>query len=262
MNKTDITVIITIWKRDYLSEQLDSLLNQTVRPESIIIIQNEHHRNAQDIVDKYKILFPKIFLVVSDYNFKYFFRFSLAILVKSTYTFLIDDDVIPGNKWLETCIEKCEKYGSVISCSGRIIPKLDFRLEDWEKFDTQDLPKYFIGNYNINPEITYNYCNEDTIVDYGCNSYFLKTEWIKYFWEIWPYSFESGEDIHLSASLKIVAGIETYVPKQESDEMSGNLKKKYGSDMVASWTKPNFVSIREAIFIHLINTKYWKPLSW
>jgi hypothetical protein len=262
MQKTDITVIITIWKRNYLEEQLESLLQQTLLPVNVFVLQNERHQDVEEIISRYKQHFTNLALVRSDHNFKYFFRFSIAALSETTYTFLIDDDVIPGKKWLETCVEKCKQYNAVIACSGRVIPAADYRMEDWEKFDEAVLPGYFIGNYNTDQTITYNFCEKDTMVDYGCNSYFFKTAWIRHFWSVWPCTYASGEDIHLSASLKIAAGINTYVPAQLNEETSGNLRKAYGTDAVASWVQPGFVSIRESIFRHLIDEKSWTPILW
>lgn len=262
MENTDITVIITIWKRDYLEEQLESLLRQTLLPTSIRVLQNERHRDVEEIIGRYKDRFPNLALVRSDFNFKYFFRFCIATLSDTTYTFLVDDDVIPGTSWLETCVEKCNRYNAVIACSGRIIPNADYRMEEWEKFDPNVLPDYFIGNYNTDQSLTYNFCAKDKQVDYGCNSYFFKTEWIRHFWSVWPYTYASGEDIHLSASLKIVSGIDTYVPAQLSEETSGNLRKAYGTDAVASWVQPGFVSIRESIFRYLIEKENWTPILW
>jgi hypothetical protein len=62
--------------------------------------------------------------------------------------------------------------------------------------------------------------------------------------------------------LKIAAGINTYVPAQLNEETSGNLRKAYGTDAVASWVQPGFVSIRESIFRHLIDEKSWTPILW
>ncbi len=261
MKKT-IAVIITIWKRNHLLEQLDSILNQSVKPEEILIIQNENYVQIDDIILKFSLEFPRINLVKSNHNLKYFFRFSIASLIETDYIFLIDDDIIPGKKWLEICLNKSKKYNAIISCSGRVLPNNDYRLEDWERIPESERTSLFVGDYNNDESCNINFCKKDTIVDYGCNSYFIKSEWMQYFWAIWPITFLSGEDIHLSVSAKLGNDILTLVPKQIEPENCGNLKKKYGTDNFASWKRSDFVPIREKVFKNFIDKRGWKPILW
>ncbi|MBY5959204.1 glycosyltransferase family 2 protein [Membranicola marinus] len=249
MNDT-ITIIISVWKREYLDEQLQSLVHQTIRPQEIWILQDKYHIDISSTVNKYKEIFPDIHLVHSDINFKYFWRFSLCIYVKTKYTLIIDDDVIPSPTWLDTCLKKCKEYNAVISCTGRII-------KPFHEGEVRDL--YFIGD--VHPDHKYNFQEDDTMVDYGCNSFFFKTGWIKDFWHIWPSSFASGEDMHLSSSLKILRSIPTVVPQQLSKNGTGNLNKYYSRDQFSSWRAADFRLIRESIVDYLL-VKGWKPLMW
>lgn len=257
MKKESVTVIITVWKRDYLEEQLQSLVNQSHRPEAIWIIQNENHITIQPVIDKFRRVFPDIFVIHSDFNFKFFGRFSLCSHAASEYILVIDDDVIPSCGWLSVCTQKCGEYDSIISCTGRLIPPGSFRPEEWKE---DEMKKYCIGD-NFNEDDS-NYVPQDTWVDYGCNSYFFRTAWIRHFWEAWPYTFLSGEDIHLSASLMTLRSIPTLVPQQISGDTSGNLKKYYSQDDLSSWRKPGFIDIRESIFEHFIKERNWKPILW
>lgn len=252
-----VTIVITTWQRKYLKEQLESLLNQTVFPEQIWIIQNENHLDLVPVIKKYSSCFPSLFHIKSDLNFKYFGRFSFATHVKTDYVWLLDDDVIPGMKWFQVCYEKCSTLNAIIGPSGRILPKDNFLPEKYNGLDNE---KYFIGDSN--EMVDMNYCAKDTVVDYACNSYFLKSAWLKDFWSVWPSTFNSGEDIHLSASLKIRKNINTIVPAQLVNETSGNLKKAYSCDKHSSWRKPDFYEIREGVFRHFIQELGWKPVLW
>lgn len=262
MKNIDITVIITVWKRPYLDRQLRSLTKQSMPPKYIWIIHNENHIDIKATIDKYSDYFPNIKVIDSDLNLKYFGRFSLCYHVKTTYTLIIDDDVIPSLKWLQICIETCNKYNAVISCTGRILRPNNYRPEELQPGDILEEvgKKYFIGDcYN---DLSYNFSPNDTQVDYGCNSYFLKTKWIKYFWSFWPATFDSGEDIHLSAALMIAKSIPTYVPQQLSLETTGNLKKDYSADQYSSWLKRDFIDIRQSVFQYFIKEKKWCPMLW
>jgi GT2 family glycosyltransferase len=255
--RASVTVIITIWKRQYLREQLDALLEQTVLPEEIWIIHYESHVDIRSVVDEYLPVFPAIFVIQSDLNLKYFGRFSIAKHVNSEFVWLLDDDVIPGKSWLERSCKKCRELNAVISCTGRIVPKDDFLPELGR---SGDLRKYFVGDcYN---DEGMNYCPADTQVDFACNSYFIQSGWITDFWAIWPSTFLSGEDIHLSASLKVTKNINTVVLEQSSVETSGNLKKDYSRDEHSSWIKPGFVEVRETILRHMIGNCGWRPILW
>jgi hypothetical protein len=189
----------------------------------------------------------------------YFGRFSLGLLIKTPYLFIVDDDVIPSGNWLEKCLELCNKYDAIISSAGRIIPVDDYRPENF-KYPGY-LLKHFYGD-GENPQLSSNQCNADTSVDFGCNSWFLKTAWLRYFWSVKPFSFNIGEDIHLSASCKTKGGIQTMCPKQDVTDVCGNLKRHYGNDYLASWRKDGFIPEREKVLRYWIDDCGWKPKQW
>lgn len=257
METSSITVIITVWKRQYLAQQLESLIKQSLKPGYIWIIQNERHIDVRSVVERFQQDFPTIFIINSDFNLKYFGRFSLCSHVETEYTLIIDDDVIPSGDWLKICVEKLTQYNSIVSCTGRIIPKANYRPEEWKN---EERKAYFIGDNQSDDEC--NFLPKDTRVDYGCNSYFFRTEWIKHFWSIWPTTFQSGEDIHLSATMMITSAISTIVPAQPTPELSGNLKKRYSLDPVSSWRDTEFINIRQKVFEFFIQEKKWNPILW
>jgi hypothetical protein len=252
--RADVTVILNVWKRQYLKEQLDTLSKQTGRYVQVFVIQCGNHVN----IDKDVKGFPDLHRIHSTADLKYFFRFSLASYITTKYTWIIDDDVIPSPQWTEACIEMCESTNSIVSSSGRIIPVNDY-LPESPKYDGY-IPKYFVGDGDNN--LSYNYCEADTVVDFGCNSWFLKTDWIRHFWAINPYTLSTGEDIHLGATSKIGGGISTIVPKQTSPGLCGNLRKRYGFDQFASWKRESFLSEREKVLRYLVEDKGWLPKLW
>jgi len=257
MKPEGITIIITVWKRGYLDQQLSSLIAQTVQPEQIWIIQNEQHIDIEPVVRKHRKVFPALSVIHSEKNLKYFGRFSICYHVETPYVLLIDDDVIPAPNWLQTCLVTSKAYKAIVSCTGRIVRPFNYRTEECSP-KTKEV--YFIGDNQT--QDTFNYINQDTQVDYGCNSYFFKTEWIKYFWSVSPVTLQSGEDIHLSASLMISEGIKTIVPQQLTEATSGNQRKLYSQDMVSSWRQSNFIDVRETVFRYLIQERHWQPMLW
>lgn len=247
-----VTVILNLWKRNHLDEQLHHLSIQTLKPFEVWIIQYEGFFEVKHVIKRYESKLQIHYFSISK-NLKYFGRFSIANLSKSEYVWILDDDIIPGSKWLEHCIQKIKTYNSIVACSGRIIPKQSYEPE--AKVD----PNYFIGDCS---DHTSNYLEKDTVVDFGIQSYLIKQSWLKPFWKHYPITFESGEDIHLAGSLKIDMDIGAIVPEQTCAEICGNLKLSYGIDDHASWRNRNFLELRKKCLHYLIDDLKWKPLLW
>jgi len=250
-----VTVILTMWKRKHIEEQLKALQLQTYKPDAIWI-----YHCCSFIKPKFKLIqkYDNVKYQYNSNNLGYFGRFSLGLHAKTPYLYIIDDDVIPSNNWIANCIDLCSSNNAIISSSGRIIPFNDYQPEVIK--DNNYLSRFFVGD-NDNESIT-NTCDRDTVIDFGCNSWFFKTEWLNYFWSINPYTFDTGEDIHLSASCLLKGGIATICPRQEESDLCGNLKKYYGFDNLASWRDGQFITKRENLLKYLIDECGWKPVKW
>jgi hypothetical protein len=242
-----ITIIIAVWKGEYLDQQLKSLVEQSVMPTCIWVLQHGHDLDVRAVVGCYSVEFPFIYVIHSGFNLARFGRFSLCSHVETEYILVIDDDVVPSRSWLEICLEKCRKYNAVISCTGRIVRPQHFRPGEHGD-DTQ--AKY-----------EYNYQPEDRQVDYGCKSYFIRAEWMRYFWSVWPITLLSGEDIHLSASLSVSKSIRTFVPQQLSEYTSGNLLGNYCQNELLPCRRTDLQGMRQIVFDFFIKEKKWRLLS-
>ena len=215
-----ITAILNVYRRPELLEQQVYLLqNQTVPPKHIWIWQN----NAPE---KIKIKRPKgTILVNSSFNFLYHGRFALALLAQAytEYVAVFDDDIMPGKKWLENCLTCLQQQpGLYVATGNRLLS---------QEYEGQKRPWYgWRGPHDGIKE-----------VDYGGHCWFLKTEWLPYFWGEKPISLENAEDIQLSFALQKNGGIHTYAPPHQDDdiEMWGNtVGWKYGKTRVASQKNP------------------------
>lgn len=255
----NISVILTIWKRDHLEEQIEALLNQSIEPSEIWVYHCCRYQPINTwLIQKY----PKINYQFNSADLGYFGRFSLGLCIKNPYLLIIDDDVIPSKDWIEMCLNKCKKYTSIISPIGRRILRNDYFPELLHKegiFQNQKFENSFIGN-SMNKN--FSYCFEDTFIDFGCNSWFFKTEWLKYFWGLQPLTLKTGEDIHFSAACKILGDINTICPRQDHLEITGNLKMNYGFDENASFRNTDFIEDRNKILHYLIDDCDWKPILW
>ncbi|KAA6438907.1 glycosyltransferase [Dyadobacter flavalbus] len=253
-NQANVTVILTVWKRNHLREQIEALLSQSTPPAHIWVIQCMQHLSIKHILKDY----PQVKYFQSDEDLKYFSRFSIGIHVRSEFTWILDDDIIPSAIWIEKCISTCRKYNAIVSSNGRIIPKDDFYPEKVKGIGYTS--SYFIGDSVHRDSV--NRCDADTVIDFPCSSYFFKTEWLRYFWGIWPLTLETAEDIHFAASCRILGNIPVVVPRQQTKFDSGNIRPDYSLDEHASWMRGGFAEARSEVIKYFVVEKGWKPLLW
>lgn len=217
-----VTVILTVWKRDYLEEQLLALLRQTVCPYQIWIQQSLHYVDISRIVKKYC---DKVYYFCWEENPGVFGRFESVMQVKTPYVCILDDDVIPGDRYMENALKACKRLNAIISPHGRLLSPDTYRTE------------LFVGD---GYEFQHSFCLNDTEVDFGNNAWFFKREWISYFLLEAPLYRNNGEDIHLSAMCRVFGGIPTYVCRQIVPVESGSVKRTYSMDQYALHQMPMF----------------------
>ena len=95
-----ITAILTVYKRaEFLQAQIDALRAQTVPPNEIWVWCNSSDELIPDVsasVDR---------VIISNSNWKFWGRFSLANMARTTHVCLFDDDILPQPQWLESCLD-------------------------------------------------------------------------------------------------------------------------------------------------------------
>lgn len=197
----EITCILNLYRRpDVLQEQIDSLKSQTIPPKEIWVWKNYHEDNKN--FDKSKIKGVDKW-IESSFNFKYYGRFSVALLAETEYVHLLDCDTIPARKWHENCLNSMKISPGIMGGVGVVLNS--------EKYD--DHVRYGWPN-------RLDYIKE---VDLVGHSWFLTKEHIRNMWSIEPFTFENAEDIHLSAA-NLKLGIKTYVPPQIDPETLSSIK--------------------------------------
>ena len=225
-----ISVILTVWKRDNLEEQLQAIKNQTADVSDIYVYQNESHVDIEYLKEKYdfKHIHSK------DFNFKFHGRFTLPLLFNTEYTAIFDDDTIPNKKWLEHCRDLCFKNRCIVGANCRNQNGFGCGLCKG-KFNPEPIRCDIVG---------------------PC--WFFKTEWIHYMWKENPPTYDNGEDIHFCASCKIHGGIDSYLPSQTQDNPDawGDTKSVLGIDEYATWRKTDHNDLRNDLY------DYWIGKGW
>ena len=209
-----ITVILNCYKRpEYLHEQVQALREQTVKPKYIWLWVNADIENIDFNLDS--IGFDKIFR--SDTNCKYHGRFAVGLLAQTEYVAFFDDDTIPGDMWLENCMNTMEETPGILGGAGIILKDRMYSNHDRMGWPVQNATT--------------------TEVDLVGHAWFMRREHLNYMWYEVPFTFENGEDIQLSYLAKKHGNVRTYCPPHPADNprMQSSLKgAKYGNDKKAS----------------------------
>lgn len=199
-----ITTILNVYKRrEYFEKQLESVLNQSIKPTEIFVWNNSgvplNHKNIDLEIN-------------SNINTGVWSRFSLALNSNKKFISIIDDDTIPGKRWYENCLNCFNEQEAVYGSRG-------IRFF----FKNLYLPVEEFGIYGPS--------KDTNKVDIVGHNWFFKRDWLPYFWlesNISKTSRFVGEDMNLSFALKKHLNIDTLVPPhppEEHDLWGGNYKK-------------------------------------
>ena len=225
----DISVILTVWKRDNLERQLLSLAEQSdVNISEVYVYQNESHIDIEYLKDKFEFTH----IHCKNKNFKFHGRFTLQLLFQTEFTAIFDDDTIPNPLWLSHCQKLCEQKNCIVGANCR-----NYRRSGYD---------CGCGN------------TEHVKCDIVGHCWFFKTKWSHYMWREKPPTYENGEDIHFCASCNIHGNIDTYFPSQPNDNpwVWGDTQQVLGCDEHATWKKTGHTDQRWGIY------EYWIKKGW
>jgi GT2 family glycosyltransferase len=257
MDNKSITVILNGYKRgNCLTEQYNALQQSTIKPKEILLWYNspENGEINYDIMEKVPTAF-------SNLNMGVWARFAYALNAKSEYVCIFDDDMVPGKKWLENCLTTMNTHPGLLGAVGLLylLPNPPEHSSYYEKY----IRFGWIPNGQLDVPVQ---------VDFVGHVWFLKREWLSYFWRELPdpkYNI-CGEDINFSYMLQKYAGIKTYVPPHpiKDKEMWGNIiESKYATDNNSMW-ETNQQSITGSPFKQIMNEyfveqrkKGWKLIN-
>lgn len=237
MSKINISVILTVYKRNNLSKQLKAISEQSIKPKNITIYQNENFVDVEDFISKYNLDIPVNHIKSKD-NLKFHARFCISLLEKNEFICIFDDDTIPGKNWLLNCYETYKKYNCIVGANGRIIKK------DYKDYNIQRLIN--VGDGKEVPG--------DTLVDFVGHSWFFKKDWVRNMWSEDPFTWDNGEDIHFAALNKLRNNIPCYVPRMSLEDKSrwGDLETYLGDDLHATFKKQDHNILRSSLIKHYI----------
>jgi hypothetical protein len=212
-----ITVILNAYRRPYnLKMQIESIKNQTIKPDQIWLWVNDHEDNRN--FDFSSLGVDRVFQ--NNYNWKFYGRFAGALLADTEFVAIFDDDTIPGSKWFENCLNNNKLNPGIQGSAGIILKSPEYYMShDRCGWPTQ------------NPE--------STRVDLVGHAWFFKRDWLQYLWREKPYTWDNGEDIQFSYLAQKYGGINTFCPPhppQDKDLHGSILGNELGIDNKATST--------------------------
>jgi glycosyltransferase involved in cell wall biosynthesis len=220
MKKPQISVILTAWMRpQYLEEQVERLLDQTIPPHDIVLWYNAAPKKLGLLERKQLVSFKNdrfVKKIVCDHNFGIIPRFTLASCLEGEYVCIFDDDTMPGERWFENCLNYVDTEKTLCGTIGlRYLSRTELKTE-----------KPRMGWEGMNTRLEF--------VDLVGHSWFFRREWARFFWDEEPVLRTFGEDIHFCAILQR-HGIRAACPPHPPDDRSlwGSVKPERGVDRVA-----------------------------
>lgn len=241
--KDGITVILNVYKRPgYLSQQIAALRAQTIPPAQIWVWCNDGGAPIPDFSE----LADRV--IVSNHNWKFFGRFTLANLVQTNYAALFDDDILPQPMWFENCLNTIDSGNDgILGGSGILLPA--------------------DGGYSAKQKIGWNGEQLTTAktADLVGHAWFFRKAHLGYMWREAPYSWDNGEDIHLSCMAQKYGDIKTLVPPHPPDDMrlwscDPEFGRIAGSDKQATYKRGDHTPIRNAAVNHY-RQNGWKIIN-
>ncbi|GAB2275071.1 hypothetical protein Dimus_009840 [Dionaea muscipula] len=253
-NKAKVTVILNHFKRKTLCSQIDSLLQQTLPFHHIWVLAfgSPNEQTLKRIVESYNN--TRISFISSTYDFKYFGRFQMALQTEGDLVYILDDDMIPGRRMLEILshVAGTHKYNnSVLGSIGRILPfrMKDFTFPSYRKFGVKEAGLYL-------PDPAYDILVEKVVqVDFLSSSWFLSSDLVKTLFIEDPYTFMTGEDLHLSYLLQKYRDAGSFVLPVDPND-----KETWGD----SEHRLAYVSETTVIFkdiVHVRDDQWWTTLT-
>jgi hypothetical protein len=236
-NENKLLVVLTQYKRNHLEKQLRQINSQTIKPDYLVVFQNENHIDVSHLKEKYDFIHIK-----SDYNTKYFGRFASCFTFPVDICMVLDDDIIPGNNCLKNYMEQCIDLNSIIGGNGR------FGINN-TNIDKSKLPRDSVLT------------ETSTLVDFVGHAWCFKKEWLHYMFSIKPFTYDTGEDMHLCFSSKVLGNIKSYIAKQSTPNDNCDITcNSLAGDEHSSFivTKPELRNDVEKYFIKKYNIEFVK----
>lgn len=221
-----VTIVLNGYKRQYtLAKQIQSIKEQSYPIEKILYF-NLKSREKQFTPDYDLLEREGVEFADTSHDYGVWGRFTFALNAKTDFVCIMDDDIIPGGKYIENCVLSYEKKPGIYGAMGSVFKFKEKRMENygWQGINNTDV----------------------TQVNYVYQTWFMPREALHAFWsEMRPEDLTQnrgcGEDINLTLMAKKVLGLKTYVvphPAENPEYWGNTIGDQYGKDEFAIHLDP------------------------
>lgn len=117
VGQADVTVYLNCFERpEFFRRQLQALRAQSVQPAHVVTLVNPGSVNQ----DERALSGAQVMMVRTNVNLGPWFRFTMALEAPTKYVCILDDDTLPGPRWLEAAIQRLEAEESALEHSGDV----------------------------------------------------------------------------------------------------------------------------------------------
>ena len=213
-------VVISQYKRPYLTKQLQALQQSDANVTETIVVQGGHKINLESVLKSW----PSVRHVwMTNWDSPFFFRFLLSFELSAYYIHHLNDDIVVGKTTLTALNQVASKYNAPVTTDGRLVTDLDYREGVFKQkcLHAQNGPA--------------------TEADFIIGLFGGRMESMKVFWRYRPMTQRNGEDIHHSLSNNVECGVKSRVlgVRKESDRI-----KDLGNDGNGASLKSDHAMIR------------------
>lgn len=185
-----VGVVLTVYKRQTLSDQLLAAASQTLKPLVIHVHHNDNYISCDYVkshIDSFQKQYTDIRVHYTHYmqNSRFHTRFFTAYMLETEYVSIWDDDQLPEKTWLEKNIQFSIQHSNALTGgNARNFKKIrsDGQIEQAASESSHPTPEGY--------------------VDFVGHVWTLRREYIRFFLADIQYTYYTGEDIQLSFSLQ------------------------------------------------------------
>ena len=236
---SSITTILTAYRRpDNILPLAAAIRAQSVRPVAIWAWVNEPTERMKALLAEAKL--DRV--VTSSENARFHGRFALALLARTEFVALFDDDSIPGENWFANCLETMAHTPGILGTAGVVLHEPGYAkrtMHGWQRPSDETVEVDLVGQ-----------------------AWFLRTRWVKRLFAEPPVTGTNGEDIELAARAWRLSGVRSFCPPHPERDRSrwGSTRGlELGLDEVAASRRVEHLAERKKI-VETEIAAGWRPL--
>ena len=130
----------------------------------------------------------------------------------------MDDDIYPNKNCIKHYVSECVKQNSIMGGNGR---------------------NAFLNTNKLRfPSMGGSGLRRNTLMDFVGHIWCFKKEWLYYMFSVPPFTLDTGEDMHLCFSCKLLGNIDSYCCSHPTvNEIGDRLSGQWASDEFSSYKK-------------------------